>query len=104
MDIKPSNIFITTGGNCLLGDYGGATKIGAIVREHTMAFYPSDACRYAKRETDFMLLTVTLLEMFGSVPSPPGPMSAVEINAKVAGLESRPVKNFLFHLLGENLG
>lgn len=37
MDIKLSNVFISSGGHCLLGDYGGATKIGDPVREHTRA-------------------------------------------------------------------
>ena len=99
MDIKPSNIFISSGGHCLLGDYGGATKIGDPVREHTRAYYPTDAGRYAKTETDYQLLTVTLLELFGMVTSPPSPMTAEQIQAKVAGLENRTVKAFLSQLL-----
>ena len=95
MDIKPSNIFISMGGNCHLGDYGGATRTGEVVREHTVSYYPSDAGRLAKKETDFMLLAVTLLEMFGSVPSPPGPMSGEEIKARVAVVGNETVSAFL---------
>jgi hypothetical protein len=70
------------------------------VREHTLSYYPSsDAGSYAKKETDFMLLTVTLLEMFGSVTSPPGPMTAEEIKSKVASVGNERVKDFLEQLV-----
>jgi hypothetical protein len=69
------------------------------VREHTLSYYPSDAGSYAKKETDFMLLTVTLLEMFGSVTSPPGPMTAEEIKSKVASVGNERVKAFLEKLV-----
>ncbi|KAL3912948.1 MAG: hypothetical protein SGILL_006687 [Bacillariaceae sp.] len=98
MDIKPANIFLWEE-ECLLGDYGGATKIGEMVREHTMTYYPSDAGSHAKKETDFLLLTVTLLEMFGSVSSPPGAMTTNEIKSKVASVENKTVKAFLSQLV-----
>jgi len=97
MDIKPANVFLWEE-NCFLGDYGGATKTGEPVREHTMSYYPSDAGNRAKKKTDFMLLTVVLLEMFGAVSSPPGPMTAEEIKSKVASLENENVKAFLEQL------
>ena len=53
----------------------------------------------AKEETDFLLLTVTLLEMFGCVPSPPGPMTKDEIKLKVASVENENVKDFLGQLV-----
>jgi hypothetical protein len=97
MDIKPANVFLWEG-NCFLGDYGGATKTGEPVREHTVSYYPSDAGNLAKKKTDFMLLTVLLLEMFGAVSSPPGPMTAEEIESKVASVEDEKVKAFLEQL------
>ena len=99
MDIKPANVFISAGATCFLGDYGGATKVGEPVREHTTSYYPTDAGRSAKKETDFLLLVVTLLEMSGSIPSPPSPMSADEIKSKVSHVEDDDVKIFLNELL-----
>ena len=98
MDIKPANIFLWEE-KCLLGDYGGATKIGEPVREHTMTYYPSNAGRHAKTETDYYLLAVTLLEMFECVDSPPGAMTMEEIKAKVDTVESDNVKAFLSQLV-----
>ena len=98
MDIKPSNIFLS-GGNCYLGDYGGATRIGEVVREHTLSYYPSNADRFAKKETDFLLLAVTLLEMFGTIPSPPAPMTVEEITAAVIGVGNENVRVFLRQLV-----
>lgn len=99
MDIKPANVFIRAGATCFLGDYGGATRVGEPVREHTTSYYPTDVGRYAKKETDFLLLIVTLLEMFGSIPSPPTPMSVGEIKSRVANVEEEDVKSFLNELL-----
>lgn len=95
MDIKPANVFLWEE-DCFLGDYGGATRIGEQVREYTLSYYPSDAGVYAKKETDFMLLAVTLLEMFGSVSSPPPGLSAEEIKSKVASLENENVDSTNF--------
>ena len=100
MDIKPANVFLWEE-ECFLGDYGGATRIGEQVREYTASYYPSDAEVYAKTETDFMLLAVTLLEMFGSVSSPPPGLSAEEIRSKVASLENENVKLFLTQLIAK---
>ncbi len=77
-----------------MSDYGGATKIEERVRERTVSYYPSDAGDLAKKKTDFMLLTVLLLEMFGAVSSPPGSMTAEEIKSKVASVEDEEVKAF----------
>jgi serine/threonine protein kinase len=102
MDIKPANVFISVrsdGATCFLGDYGGATKVGERVREHTLSYYPTDAGDRAKQETDFLLLVVTLLELFGLIPSPPSPMSVEQIKAKVASVENDQVKTFLNELL-----
>jgi Protein kinase domain len=98
MDIKPSNVFPWQG-NCLLGDYGSATKHGEKVREHTQSYYPDGAGEEAKEETDFLLLAVTLLQMFGCVTSPPGPMTKDEIKSKVASVGNEKVKAFLGQLV-----
>lgn len=98
MDIKPANIFLWEN-ECLMGDYGGATKIGERVRERTMAYYPSDAGSVAKKETDYLLLAVTLLEMFGSVASPPDGLTEEEIKSKVDSVENQNVKAFLSELV-----
>ena len=99
MDIKPANVFISGGATCFLGDYGGATKVGEPVREHTVSYYPTDVGQYAKKETDYLLLIITLLEMFGAIPSPPSPMSVAEVASKVANLDDDTVKTFLNDLL-----
>jgi len=98
MDIKPSNVFLWQG-NCLLGDYGGASRPGEKVREHTHSYYPDGAGEEAKEETDFLLLAVTLLEMFGCVTSPPGPMTKDGIKSKVASVGNEKVKAFLGQLV-----
>ena len=82
-----------------MGDYGGATRIGEVVREHTLSYYPSNAGRFAKKETDFLLLAVTLLEMFGTISSPPAPMTIEEITAAVVGVGSESVRMFLRQLV-----
>jgi serine/threonine protein kinase len=99
MDIKPANVFISTGATCFLGDYGGATKVGELVREQALSYYPTDAGPCAEQETGFLLLTVTLLELYGSIPSPPSPMSIEHIRANVVSLENDHVKTFLKELL-----
>lgn len=101
MDIKPANIFLWED-KCLLGDYGGATKIGGIVREHTLAYYPCDAGNEAKTETDWFLLAVTLLEMHGSVASPPSQMSLQEIKLNVESVEDQLVNTFLTRLVSQH--
>ena len=96
---KPANVFISGGATCFLGDYGGATKVGEPVREHTVSYYPTDVGQYAKKETDYLLLIITLLETFGAIPSPPSPMSVAEVASKVANLDDDTVKTFLNDLL-----
>ena len=73
--------------------------IGQQIREYTISYYPSDAGVHAKKETDFMLLAVTLLEMFGSISSPPTGLSTKDIKDKVASLENENVKAFLTQLI-----
>jgi serine/threonine protein kinase len=98
MDIKPSNVFLWQG-NCLLGDYGGASRPGEKVRQQTHSYYPDGAGEEAKEETDFLLLAVMLLEMFGCVTSPPGPMTKDEIKSRVASVGNEKVKAFLVQLV-----
>eukprot|EP00977_Amphora_coffeiformis_P024306 scaffold15478_cov123-Amphora_coffeaeformis.AAC.4 len=100
MDIKPANVFLWED-ECFLGDYGGATRIGEQVRENTLSYYPSDAGVYAKKETDFMLLAVTLLEMFGSVSSPTTGLSLEEIKSKMASMENENLKAVLTELISK---
>jgi hypothetical protein len=94
MDVKPANIFLEQG-NCLLGDFGAATGIGKKVKEYTMGYYPSDAGETAEKETDFLLLAVTLMEMFDCIKSPPVSMTKAAIKEKVTNVENENVKVFL---------
>jgi hypothetical protein len=100
MDIKPANVFLWQK-NCMLGDYSGATKTGEPVREHTQSYYPSDAGSYAKKRDRLHApyTTPLLLEMFGFVTSPPGPMTAEEIKSKVASVGNERVKASLEQLV-----
>ena len=94
MDVKPANIFLEQG-NCLLGDFDVATRIGEKVKEHTMGYYPIDAGEIAEKETDFLLVAVTLMEMFDCIKSPLVSMTKTDIKEKVANVENENVKVFL---------
>jgi serine/threonine protein kinase len=94
MDVKPANIFLEKG-DCFLGDYGASTRFGEKVKEYTVGYYPSDAGETAEKETDFLLLAVTLMEMFDCIKSPPVSMTKAAIKEKVANVENENVKVFL---------
>jgi serine/threonine protein kinase len=104
MDIKPSNIFLFEE-ECFLGDYGAAVKIGEPLRERTYQYYPGDGEFEGREETDFYLLAVTLLEMFGSISSPQErkkPLSKSEIHSRIDVEENENVRNFLKSLFDQN--
>eukprot|EP00978_Attheya_sp_CCMP212_P027664 scaffold93216_cov69-Attheya_sp.AAC.1 len=96
LDVKPANIFLADG-DCLLGDYGAATKIGDEIHERTTAsYYPRDAAFTAEVETDMQMLAVTLLQMFGSIAAPvTEAMAREEIMTAIGLVDNDNVKVFL---------
>jgi hypothetical protein len=68
-DIKPSNIFITTGGDYIVGDLGSLSRKG-VRSESTQAYVPDDMwdssrgriSQLAHESTDWWMLTMTLYE------------------------------------------
>jgi hypothetical protein len=94
MDIKPSNIFLWEK-ECFLGDYGGATLIGDTVRETTQRYYPRDAGDKALKKNDFLMLAVTLLELFGALENCILPMTCCQIKDVIESEENDEVKAFL---------
>jgi serine/threonine protein kinase len=94
LDIKPANIFLLEG-DCFLGDYGAATKIGLDISECTRTYYPTDFPHLAETKTDFLLLAKTLMEMFGAIQSPVVSMSTDEVLKAVETVKDQSVKEFL---------
>lgn len=96
LDVKPANVFLFEG-FCYLGDYGAAVKTGDPIRERTVKYYPRDGPFDASEQTDMYLLAVTMLEMFGTIPSSSerGSMTGQEIRDKIDSVETIEVRNFL---------
>ena len=97
LDIKPSNVFLFEEA-CYLGDFGAAVKIGDPIRERTIKYYPNDGDFEAQEETDFYLLAITLLEMFGAIPQASqrsGSYTKQEIHKLIATVETEEVRDFL---------
>jgi len=82
-DIKPSNIFIDSNGQCLLGDYDAVTSIDQPVRRSTPDFLPEPLRSLFSQHTDndhtalsaspaldFAMLSFTLLAGLGYTLSP----------------------------------
>ena len=100
LDIKPSNIFLFQG-DCFLGDYGAAVKIGEQVRERTIKYFPKDGDFEAKEETDMYLLAMTLLEMYGTIPRASERKDSLtkgEIHDAIGGVQNEAVRHFLSSL------
>ena len=101
MDIKPSNVFLFEG-MCYL-DFGAAAKTGDPIRERTFKYYPKDGDFEANEKTDFYLLAMTLLEMFGAIPMAPHRDSSLtkkEIHEAIQTVGSEKVQEFLVSLFG----
>lgn len=71
-DIKPSNIFVTSDGTALLGDYDAVVEIGRPVTRSTHRYLPetfraqfTSAQLLASPALDYAMLTYTLLECLG---------------------------------------
>mmetsp|Transcript_21938 Transcript_21938/g.37326 ORF Transcript_21938/g.37326 Transcript_21938/m.37326 type:complete len:274 (-) Transcript_21938:229-1050(-) len=94
LDVKPSNIFLFEG-SCFLGDYGAARRFGDDVTEMTRSYYPSDFPVTAEAQTDFLLLSKTLLEMYGQIESPVKPMTSDEIRTEIENVKTEKVWSFL---------
>ncbi|EFJ52673.1 hypothetical protein VOLCADRAFT_85892 [Volvox carteri f. nagariensis] len=63
-DIKAAKVFLNSQGDCILGDFGSACRLGVVPRESTTTHWLVDihmTCTAA----DFFLLAVTLLEHVG---------------------------------------
>jgi serine/threonine protein kinase len=94
LDVKPSNVFIFES-SCFLGDYGAARPIGSEVMEVTRSYYPSDFPIEAQTQTDFLLLSKTLLEMYGQIESPVKPMTSEEIREAIENVNINHIRSFL---------
>jgi serine/threonine protein kinase len=95
LDVKPANIFLRDG-DCFLGDYGAATRIGHDIHERTVSYYPHDAAYVAEIETDMLMLAVTLLQLFGRIASPvTQAMARVEIMTAIELVDNDNVNGFL---------
>jgi serine/threonine protein kinase len=101
LDIKPANIFLLEG-DCFLGDFGAATKIGLEIKECTRIYYPNDGPFLAEKKTDFLLLVKTLMELFGAITTPVVPMSADEIMKAVRNIDDQTFKDFLLACFDDN--
>lgn len=69
-DVKAPNIFITSGGDACLGDYGAARQLGSDADEKTLSHIAKDlpaafAVDTASAHLDEYLLAVTLLDRHG---------------------------------------
>jgi len=91
-------------GECILGDFGSALKLGKHTREHTPTHWPAqfenpllnlDETSVA---IDFFQLVVTLLERTGHLDLTDYPTTA-KCRDAIAKLQSREVTTFMSELL-----
>jgi len=62
MDVKPANIFVSSDGNWVLGDYGACVRIGDTVHSTTQAFFPEEILKKpARTGFDSLMLCVSLV-------------------------------------------
>ncbi|KAJ9534451.1 hypothetical protein QJQ45_016148 [Haematococcus lacustris] len=109
-DVKASNVFLDSEGNCILGDFGAAQQLGAVPRECTNTHWPaelnSDTADTITTSVaaDLFLLAVTLLERAGVHQLCHNPNSAM-LQAATERLDSSQVagkelRDFVLQLLG----
>jgi len=108
MDVKPSNIFLTTSGNWVLGDYGSMTPIGALVFSTTSMFLPEPVVKKkrARPGFDFYMLAASLVSLLtndlhdilknGQMLS-----DTQKIEMIIATIDHEPLQNLLNELLSK---
>ncbi|KAL6756514.1 hypothetical protein V8C86DRAFT_1829505 [Haematococcus lacustris] len=109
-DVKASNVFLDSEGNCVLGDFGAAQQLGAVPRECTNTHWPAELNSdttdtiTTSVAADLFLLAVTLLERAGVHQLCHNPTSAM-LQAATERLDSSQVaskelRDFVLQLLG----
>jgi len=106
MDVKPANIFVSSNGNWVLGDYGACVKIGEAIHSTTQAFFPENVLSTPARTgfDSFMLCVslVLLVRDFDEISQ----HNMLRINEKkllkeIEAIEFVPLKNMLLELYEE---
>jgi serine/threonine protein kinase len=103
-DVKAGNIFLDRQGQAYLGDYGSCVIGGGIPHECSLAtHWPADLPHQVTAMTpaiDFLLLTVTLLDLLGviTLDASTGPLTCEEIKTRVFNLAPSACKAFLMAL------
>ena len=91
-------------GECILGDFGSALKLGKHSREHTRTHWPAElenpllSLHETSVAIDFFQLVVTLLERTGHLELKANPTTARCRNA-IDKLQSREVTTLMSELL-----
>ena len=99
-----STINCVYAGECILGDFGSAQKLGKHSHEHTPTHWPAQLENPLLRlhETsvaiDFFQLAITLLDRTGHLNLADYPTTA-KSRAAIAKLQSREVNTFMSELL-----
>ena len=69
-----------------------SSKIGDPIRQGTVTYYLRDGSFDSQQATDFLLLAITLMEMYGTIESPQTAMTIEEIKNKIPSIENENVK------------
>lgn len=91
-------------GECILGDFGSALKLGKHKWEHTSTHWPAQlenpllSLNETSVAIDFFQLVVTLLERTGHLDLTDGPTTA-KCRDAISKLESREVTTFISEVL-----
>ena len=71
-DVKPDNIFVSSAGECVLGDYDAAVQMGSRVERTTQRYLPvemvdqlNNGALYASAAIDYAMLAMALLDCLG---------------------------------------